>query len=68
MGRTAPNCAPVGKEGSAIQQLGGVCVPLGGWDSHANKVIKKKCGTPPLLCVFIGASVNHFITVGFIKV
>lgn len=38
MGRTVLSCAPVGKEGSATRQLGGVSVPLVGWDSPANKV------------------------------
>lgn len=38
MGRTALNCAPVGKEGSATQLLGSASVPLVGWDSPANKV------------------------------
>lgn len=38
MGRTVLSCAPVGKEGSAIQQLGNASVLLAGWDSPANKV------------------------------
>lgn len=33
------SCAPVGKEGSATQQLGSVYVPLVGWDSPVNKLV-----------------------------
>ena len=42
-GRTALNCAPVGKEGSATQLLGSASVPLVGWDSPANKVTPCWC-------------------------
>lgn len=38
MAKTVPNCASVGKEGSATQQLGGVFVALVGWDQLVNKV------------------------------
>lgn len=37
-GRTVQSSAPVGREGSATQLLGGASVPLVGWDSPANKV------------------------------
>ncbi len=38
MGRTVQSCAPAGRGGSATQLLGGVSVPLAGWDSPASKV------------------------------
>lgn len=47
MERIVRSRAPVGREASATQSLGSVNVPLGGWDSPANKVIQTMCHQGP---------------------